>query len=453
MRRVRTAAVNAALVLAAAVVAIATALWVTPMQRVSAAGQTLQVGVTAPSWSLSGSGELDLFGQRIPTAVRFAGPVRPRLQLTRITLSQQLAEFAHSGGSADTANAMENALVRGWEHYFYWQIAVVTAVSLVLLGAVAGWQRRSRRRTIALLATGFAVAQAINLGAIMTTAYTAPRQLSHVGSLQALVGRAPTLPARATSTPTHPGNAVAVIGDSTAAGIGNTPLPHPNKADTACQRSADAYALDLAAANNWQVTNLACSGATIQAGLLGTQHAGALTLPAQLGSPAVTNASTIFVSVGANDVNWSGLLEVCAVSPACQDQAEEAYFQQLLASFTQDYLQLLTQLKVLPNHPTVIINLYYDPLTGDDTCLGTAVTAAKLQSLTAKLAALNTVLANGAKAASFITADPNFTGHGPCSDQPYVQGIKASAPFHPTAAGELAIALADEQALHATTPH
>jgi lysophospholipase L1-like esterase len=452
MRRVRRAVIDAALVLVAAVVAIALALWITPMQPVTAAGQTIEVGVTAPSWSLSGPGELDLFGQRIPTAIQFVGPVRPRVQLTRITLSQQLTEFARSGGSPATARAMEGALVRGWHHYFYWQIVVVAALSLVLLGAIAGWQRRSPRHTVVLVAIGLALTEVINGGAIMVTAYTAPNRLSQVDSLAALVGRAPILPAPQPSTATPAGVTVAVIGDSTAAGLGNTPLAHPDPADTACQRSADSYALDLASVNNWQVTNLACGGATVQAGLLGPQQFASTTVAAQLSTSAVAEASTIFVSIGANDVNWTTILQVCAVSPTCQDQAQEAYFQQLLASFTQDYLQLLAQLKVLPQHPTVVINLYYDPLTGDDSCLGPAATAAKRQSLTSKLGALNTVLANGAKAASFLTAQPNFTGHGVCDDQPYVQGLKASAPFHPTALGELAIALADEQALHATAP-
>ncbi len=443
---------DAALVLAAAVVAIALALWITPMQSVSATGQTIQVGVTGPSWSLSGPGELDLFGQRIPTAIQFVGPVRPRIQLARITLSEQLTEFARSGGSQTTARAMEQALVRGWEHYFYWQIAVVAAVSLVLLGAIAGWRRSSRRHTIVLLTVGLLVAQAINLGAIMVTAYTAPHRLSQVDSLAALVGRAPVLPAPQPTGASPGSGTVAVIGDSTAAGLGNTPLPHPSQADSACQRSADSYALDLASVNNWQVTNLACSGATVQAGLLGAQQFASTTVEAQLSAPAVANASTIFVSIGANDVNWTTILQVCAVSPTCQDQAQEAYFQQLLESFTQDYLQLLSALKVLPNHPTVVINLYYDPLGGDNSCLGPDVTDAKRQSLEAKLNALNTVLANGAKTASFLTAKPNFTGHGVCSELPYVQGLKAPAPFHPTAAGELAIALADEQALHAMPP-
>ncbi len=449
MQKVRSVLVDGVAVAIAAAASIAAALWITPMQRVSAAGQTVQVGVAPPSWSLSGPGELDLFGQRIPTITQFAGPVRPRLQLTRITMSRQLADFARTGAGRDPARALQHSLVQGWEHYFVWQVVAVAAVCLALLGAIAGWRRRSRRQTLLLLGVGLMVAQAVNLGAIMTTAYTAPQKLSQVSSLQALVGGEPDVPvAPAGGRPAAGSPDLVVLGDSTAAGLGNLPLPHPDAQDSACRRSVDAYAVDLANANNWQVTNLACSGATIQAGLLGPQQAGSQTLPPQLASPAVAKATTVVVSIGANDVTWSSILRVCAASPTCQDQAEEAYFQQQLAGFSQDYLRLLTQLKELPNHPNVIINLYYDPFTGDDGCLAPLVTNAKRQALTAKLAALNTVLANGAKTASFATAAPNFTEHGLCSEQPYVQSLSAAAPFHPTSGGELAIALADEQALH-----
>ncbi len=79
----------------------------------------------------------------------------------------------------------------------------------------------------------------------------------------------------------------------------------------------------------------------------------------------------------------------------------------------------------------MIVNLYYDPFVGDDGCLAPAVSDAKRQSMAVKLTALNTILANGATAASFATADPDFTGHGLGIGQPYVQGVKASAPFHP----------------------
>ncbi len=457
MRIGRRIVVDAVLTVVTAAAAIAVGLWVTPMQQVSAAGQTVRVGVTAPSWSLSGPGELDLFGQRIPTTITFDGPVRPRLALTRITLSRQLAELARPGDT-DAARDLEHALVRGWQRYFCWQIAVVAVASMAMTGASAGWRRCGRRETIALLAVGLAVTEAVNLGAIMVTAYTAPRKLGHIRSLQALVGGVP-ITAHPPPVNPPPGNppqpaaTVAVVGDSTAAGLGNPPLPHPDAADSACHRSIDTYAVDLATVNNWTVANLACSGATIAAGLLGPQHAGNLTLPAQLDSPAVAAASTVIVSVGANDVDWSALLRLCAAAPTCQDDAQQAYFQQQLATFSRDYLLLLTELALLPRHPQVIINLYYNPFASDTQCLASAgITAAKRRSLVAKLDALNTVLAAGVKTASITAAAADFTGHGPCSDQPYVQGLQAPAPFHPTAAGELAIALADEQALRANGP-
>jgi hypothetical protein len=42
----------------------------------------------------------------------------------------------------------------------------------------------------------------------------------------------------------------------------------------------------------------------------------------------------------------------------------------------------------------------------------------------------------------------DFAGHQLCTPQPYVQGLGDAAPFHPTAAGQLAIALADQAVLH-----
>jgi lysophospholipase L1-like esterase len=198
------------------------------------------------------------------------------------------------------------------------------------------------------------------------------------------------------------------------------------------------------------VTNLACSDATIAEGVLGPQEHNGQLMPAQISDPAVTRASVVILSIGANDVEWGNLLRVCAVSPSCDDRAARAYFQQHLASFSAEYLQLLSDLQLLPSHPQVLVNLYYTPIDPEDQCLAAAgVTAEKQQSVLTTLAALNGILEKGAKAASFQVAQPDFSGHGVCSDSPYVQGVDAHAPFHPTAAGELAIALADEHALQA----
>src|SRR5699024_7378664 len=125
-----------------------------------------------------------------------------------------------------------------------------------------------------------------------------------------------------------------------------------------------------------------------------------------------------------------------------------ALFQQQLARFGPRLLELVSRLQLLDNHPIVVINGYYDPLPGDAECLADAgITPGKLDTLHGELAALNDMLQKAATAAGFRYAQPDFDGHGVCSSRPYVQGLKDDAPFHPTAAGQLAIALADLHAL------
>ena len=58
--------------------------------------------------------------------------------------------------------------------------------TLFLLGALAGWLRVSWRRTLVLLSAGLVFVEAVNLGVIMVTAYTAPARLRAVHSLTAL---------------------------------------------------------------------------------------------------------------------------------------------------------------------------------------------------------------------------------------------------------------------------
>ena len=448
MRRLHVRVGVLASVFLVAAVSISVALLVTPMQQVSLAGQTVGVGAAAPSLSLSGPGELDLFGQRLPTTLRFDGPVRPRLALTEITLDSQLATaFAPRGQSP--AKAIGQALAAGWTRYFAWEIVICAGCALLLAGALAGWFRLPVRRTVVLVAAMLLVTELINVGGIMATAYTAPARLRHVSSLAALAGVAPLPAVPAAPGPAKPGVQVVVMGDSTAAGIGNPGLAHPNRLDRHCQRSSDSYAVDLGVINNWRVLNLACSSATIPAGILGPQPLGGLTAPPQLAvAQQATNASVVIVSVGADDLGWSALLRLCTVTPACDGRAATAYFQQRLHAFTVSYYQLLRRLAGLPSHPLVVVNLYYDPFDTQMHCLDyLGLTPAKEKSLLGLLQALNGVLASGAKASGLITVTPDFTGHALCDPESYVQGPRSRAPFHPTIAGELAIAIADGHAV------
>ena len=108
-----------------AVASIAFSLRVTPAQSVSALGQTVAVGTTSPSLSLSGPGELDLFGQSLDTQVRFHGPVRPRLVLTNITVNRQIESFLRPAPKRPAIAALGEQLAGGWKRYFAWEIVFV----------------------------------------------------------------------------------------------------------------------------------------------------------------------------------------------------------------------------------------------------------------------------------------------------------------------------------------
>jgi lysophospholipase L1-like esterase len=431
------------------IASIAFGLRVTPLQNVSALGQTVGVGAAPPSLSLAGPGEVELFGQSLPTSVRFLGPNRPRLVLNSITLNQQVAGLFDPSTSDGSAQALGDRLAAGWTRYFAWEIAYVAVGALLLLGIVAGWRRHawSWKKTLVTIAGGLVLVEAVNVGLIALTATSAPAKLHHVGSLGELVGRNEDAPIAVAPGPALVGVQAVVLGDSTAAGLGDAPLPDPTALDEVCGRSADAYALHLADVNRWKVRNLACSGATIRNGVLGPQTTGDRTIPAQLAvAKRATGATAIVVSVGANDLRWAPMIRLCAAFNECDDKASTLYYQQSLALFTRDYYELLRQLAALPNHPRVVINLYYAPFEATDDCI-TGLTAAKITVLLDRLAGLNAVLAQGAKTFGYLVAEPDFTGHGVCSAQPYVQSLTDSAPFHPNATGELVIALADERAL------
>ncbi len=248
----------------------------------------------------------------------------------------------------------------------------------------------------------------------------------------------------------NPDVQVAVIGDSTASGWGLPWVAGASALDQGCGRSADSYAADLATTNGWNVENLACGSATINNGLLGAQVLanGQIAAPQFSLASEATHSKLIVVSVGADDMKWSVMTRLCAATPVCNDKISGAYFKQLLGSFTRSYYKLLSELDDLPWHPSVLVNEYYSPFGASVGCLSQyGMTPAKASDLVSRLSQLNTVLAQGARAFRFGIARPKFTGHELCTPEPYVQGPSDPAPLHPNAQGQLAIALADEQAI------
>ncbi|ELS50875.1 SGNH/GDSL hydrolase family protein [Streptomyces viridochromogenes] len=434
---------------ALALAAVWLAVRITPLQTVSAGGQTVRVGAASLEWSLSGPGQLDLFGQSIPTRPHFDGPIRPRLELTRIHADAEVARLLRSGDHERLTLEVGRKLAAGWLRYGAWETAVAAGLVLLPLAAWTGLRRMPPGRTVLVLAGGVALVAAINAVGFYLLASDTPQTLREVRSLEDLVGAGPLSPVPRAEGPPLGDVRVVALGDSTAAGTGNGPLPDPTALDKACRRSADSYPLALAGANDWRVLNLACSGATIREGLLGVQILGDQVAPPQLAqAQRATQASVVTVSVGANDVRWADLVRLCAAAPSCDDRASTAFFQNRLTRFALAYRRLLRHLAALPQRPAVLVNEYYDPFGPDVDCLRQeGLTQQKVRVLRSRLAALNAVLRQGAETADFTSVRPDFTGHGLCSAQPYVQGTADRAPLHPTAAGALAIALADQQAL------
>ena len=100
--------------------------------------------------------------------------MRPRLQLSQITINSELTTFVQGDHPTGAERILGARLADGWKRYFAWETRIAAAGTLVLVGAVAGWRRLPHRTTIQLLAAGLVVTEALNLGAIMITAYTAP---------------------------------------------------------------------------------------------------------------------------------------------------------------------------------------------------------------------------------------------------------------------------------------
>ena len=72
-RRVGHVLLGVVTLIVVTVASIAFGLRITPLRSVTALGQTVGVGSTSPTASLRGPGEVDLFGQPLPTQARFLG--------------------------------------------------------------------------------------------------------------------------------------------------------------------------------------------------------------------------------------------------------------------------------------------------------------------------------------------------------------------------------------------
>ncbi|HEX6586593.1 MAG TPA: SGNH/GDSL hydrolase family protein [Solirubrobacterales bacterium] len=280
------------------------------------------------------------------------------------------------------------------------------------------------------------------------------------------------------------GTAIVSIGDSVASGEGNPARRGRPWLDRRCHRSATAgqtFAAEEARQERPDIGffSFACSGATIDRGLLGPYRG---IEPAPFQRPArpqleqvadvvaVTEGglAAVLVSIGANDVGFAKIVKFCAVVPRCWERHFNPAFPLVEAGPKQPTLAVWVSARIdeLPERyrrlnealapviepDRVIITEYFDPTTGPGgvDCLMLFGGVKPEESRWARenvLVPLNERIAEAAEEHGWqpvSEVDESFRGHGICARRGrWVRTLgegPLSGTLHPNEAGHRQIA-------------
>ncbi len=232
------------------------------------------------------------------------------------------------------------------------------------------------------------------------------------------------------------------LGDSVAAGVG---LLYDSDS-SACNRTNQAYPNLVAQKLNYRLKNVACSGATLPAGILGQQAVNDLLVAPQIEQLfSQPKPKLMTLTIGANDTNWTGKLATCYTAD-CGTAADSANVQAALSSVTDN---VHATLAAIDNHyglspPRVLVSGYYQffPTTAAANCPDLAgIDATELAWGRQLQSTIDTAVEAATRGYSFASFTPiNFSGHELCTSDPWVQGLSDNQPYHPTAAGQAAYA-------------
>ena len=258
-----------------------------------------------------------------------------------------------------------------------------------------------------------------------------------------------------------------------------------------CHDSLSAYGQVLSNALDVNFVNLACTGASFSNGIIGPEAGTGA--PAQFPSAAFDAAQpdAVVMTYGADDVQFSDIIKACMASSVANSSwgrfllgilpgplqcvngnpgntVETDFFDEL-PKLTGSYADLVSAIEsqgaaASPARvPKIIFTDYMDPFPPSGTCNDTwPLTQAQVSYLNTLVAALNSTI----EAAVLELDDPNVSfvqisgalvGHTWCTSDPWDYGLSIStggglisnilsasptsdAPFHPTPAGQAALA-------------
>ncbi|KNB54205.1 hypothetical protein AC230_02930 [Streptomyces caatingaensis] len=235
-------------------------------------------------------------------------------------------------------------------------------------------------------------------------------------------------PGAGADTGAGPVPSYAALGDSFSSGVG-AHVYDPSSGS--CLRSPRAYGPRWAAAHHVADFRFpACGGATTR-DLLTRQ------LPALRPDTAL-----VTFTVGGNDVEYVRVMQACSIGSSADcaaeaDRAERAMDEVLPARLDALYAAVARRVP----HARVIV-LGYPDLFGADPCLIPAPPRAR--RMDAAVDHLDAVLADRTRAAGFTYRDARgrFAGHGACSRDPWINGVRLALreSYHPNEEGYAAYA-------------
>ncbi len=231
------------------------------------------------------------------------------------------------------------------------------------------------------------------------------------------------------------------LGDSVAAGDG---LGLQTTGASGCVVSDEAYPSLVAAELGTSIQNYACSGATA-GDLLTEQH-----LP-NTSADIEPQLYTAFdggvpdymtITAGANDLYWENYLRFCYQQTCGKsfDSTAVAGLRSLLRAKLEAVFASI-QVQSGDNPPTVLVTGYYEPLSVDCSELQNGLSSREISWLNRQTRLLNSTIRRAANNYDFVQyVDVDYSGHELCTNDSWIQGVSDPAPFHPTAAGQQAIA-------------
>ncbi|HMT18481.1 MAG TPA: SGNH/GDSL hydrolase family protein [Candidatus Saccharibacteria bacterium] len=231
------------------------------------------------------------------------------------------------------------------------------------------------------------------------------------------------------------------MGDSVVAGIGlGAGIPGT------CGRTDQAYSNKIAEVKNYELKNIACSGATIERGIIGVQKVGDNIEKSQLKQlKEIPEPELITITIGANDIGWVESVARC-ITATCGSEAETQTVADSIANVQTNLSKVFGELSSMYSSdakPKIVVTNYYQViLESEAECPAlTGVSDTELAWIKSQIQLFNASIDAVVKDYAFITAVPiDFSGHGQCSQESWVQGLTDKAPFHPTVPGQQAIA-------------